>query len=361
MLSKQNSEILPEINIEVKQSILQSLRDEFGGNAICLPDSQEKLKLSNLMHWHSFSEDFDETLLQLFLSVSDITTKRVFPCAIESLKIRNAMAENRSGIPIVGIFLPLVADILSLSHAFSFYYSEYFCYAGEVSKLRRYEFKFCQPSFTETGIDMDCHPNVKNRMLANIMASISIKWVLLHETGHHHFDHLKNIECVRLFARDNKFCSEPIDYQKMEFEADVWAVLHILNEFEVIELYVKKCYSRRISKLDVVKIIYLSIIMPLLVVDEGITDKNMKLVDHPSSMHRQVTITSAFRDFFRQADNHQLQRELCSLYKKRGSQELFTDAVEYFYRDMDLMVGINEKNAKAIDALFGNWLMSMFS
>ena len=120
----------------------------------------------------------------------------------------------------------------------------------------------------------------------------------------------------------------------MSCRAFLWATFLTMNEFEDIKLYVKVHYSSRVSNLQIIKIIYLAILTQLLVIDEGITDEHMKLVDPPPSMFRQVTITNAFIDFFNRAENNALQYiikdEIVQLYKKHKRKELFSDAINYF-------------------------------
>jgi hypothetical protein len=320
--------------------------------------SDQSAKYKGLMH--RFSEDFDDTLSQLFIYITELFRGDVFACIVNTINERNATAkrlEEVPHVPIIEIYLPLIAEVVALSHSFSLY-KNYLNYTGGI--LDRYDYRYFEPIIRESGsIEMIRANTVRDKMLSNIRAYLSTKWILLHESAHHQLKHLNKLDVKSLKERGNDFSERGLENQKFEVEADIWATLRLLSEFDQIKEYIRKFYFKKATELQCIKIIYMAILTPLLIIDERITGDNMTLVDHPPSLVRQTSISNAFVAFFCKNDSNNywclIKDELMNIYEKTPS--LLIEAEDDLGRNINLSDAINNNDPEITSMLFRTWIL----
>ena len=176
-----------------------------------------------------FSSNFEDALIQLFSLATSMLDGNCFPCMINDAKERNAFAEERHDIMIVAIHLPLVAECISLAHAYSLF-DDFFVMTRPTT---RYDYEYRSPVINESGgFSLETAQSESKRILADMTAFLAVKYIMFHEIAHHHLNHLEKTKSGRLASNSNASCVvDGISLQELEIEADTWAAAKLLADF----------------------------------------------------------------------------------------------------------------------------------
>lgn len=275
------------------------------------------LKTKHSLMTQNFSINFEASLFNLFLSAVSDLNGNCFPCLINDTEQINAFAEKRYDIPIIGVHLPLIAECIGLSHSFMMYDDLF-----EMTRpIIHYDYRYYSPKINDNGnIMIETPKNKDKKKLADIIAYFSVKFIILHEIAHHDLNHLEKTKNGRLSAKTNEnIVIDGVSLQELEIEADIWATVKVLHDFEKIKRELSWHYSKRTKNLDTIKILFLSMLTPLLTINDKVTPENLLLVNHPPSLVRYNRIKDVYINVF--GINESINNKYWKLIKKEVLDE----------------------------------------
>jgi len=311
----------------------------------------------------NFAEQFDDILLPLLFHAANSLPDDCFPCVVNRTDERNAIAEKIFDTPVIAVYLPLIADCMARAHSYAMFDD----YLTHKSPIVRYAYTFTGSDIDEEGnISFVSPADASLKKFANSIAYLSVKWILLHEVAHHSLGHLKKTKDGKLKACGNDVSNvDGLTLQHMESEADTWAVLHLLKDFDEIHAYFSELISPKLKRLDTVKLLYLAVALPLMDVDSSVAPEKLQNADHPPEFLRMATITSAFVSFFGIAEGvdngywQQIKKELAKEYRRNKfiKEDLF-DHAEYSF---SVGYSIRNNNPDVNALLIRNWLNESYA
>ena len=312
---------------------------------------------------NDFAEQFNDVLLPLLSYAANALPEDCFPCIVNRADERNAVAEKIHDTPVIEVYLPLIADCLARAHSYAMF-NDYLTYK---SPIVRYSHTFRGSSIDEDGnISFDSPADISLKKFANSIAYLSVKWILLHEAAHHRLEHLAKTKEGKLKACGNDSANvDGLALQHMETEADAWAVLRLLKDFDEIHAYFSELISAKLKRLDTIKIIYLAVALPLMDVDSSVAPEHLQNADHPPEFIRLASITSAFVSFFGIAEGidngywQQIKKELAKEYKRNSfiKDDLFERAGHRF----NIGRSIRKDDTEVNSLLLHNWLLESYA
>ena len=318
---------------------------------------------------HDFAASFDESLIRLFSFAVSALNGNCFPCMINDIEERNAFAEKRHDIPIVGVHLPLVAECIGLAQSYAMF-DDFFVMNWSVT---RYDYEYQSPVINENGgFDIQTAQDKDKMNLGNMIAFLSVKFAILHEIAHHNFNHLSKTKSGRLSAKsDASSVIDGISLQALEIEADSWAAAKLLVNFLDTKASFTRYYSKDINHLDTIKILYLSALIPLLTAYEKITPENMLDVDHPPAFLRYNDVKEIFVKTFginESCDNkywNLIKNELLGEYEKyEWMKDDLIGVLEKFdvpWQGVDIIAKVKDDDADYVKCFIANWMNDVFA
>lgn len=354
---------------KLEDKLLAELHDEYNTGITYLPGVVAESKEEPEIIVNNFSETFWDSFMDLFSFAEMMLDGNCFPCMVNDANTKNAFAEKRHNIPIVGVHLAMVAECLSLAHAFALF-DDYFVLERPIV---RYDHKYFSPKIDDDGVfSFETAKSQEKRTLADMTAYLAVKFILLHELGHHNFNHLEKANIKRLSSlTDASEVKNSVSLQQLETEADMWATAKMLAGFEEIKECFVRDYSESISNLETVKILYMATLIPLLTVHEKITPQNMLHVDHPPSFIRHNDIKEVFVDAL--GINESLDNRLWNLIKDELLCDYeryewmkgdFTEVLEKYelpWKDIDFMEKVQDDDADYVRYCIMNWMNDVFA
>jgi len=354
---------------ELEDRLLAELHNHYNTGISFLPGIVASEREPSGALPEDFTFDFEETLIRLLVYTASMLDGNCFPCMVNDAEEQNAFAERRHGIQIVGLHLPLVAECLSLAHAFSMF-DDFF----EVNRpITRFDYEYNSPTINPDGsFSMETAKSKEKQSLADVTAFLAVKFVLLHEVAHHHYNHLDRTRTGRLSAKSDTSCVlDGFSLQELETEADIWATAQLISDFEDIKESLAQNYSSELSNLDAIKIIYLAATIPLLTAYEKITPENFTQVDHPPAIFRYNDIKEAFVSAFGVRDSIDrkywglVKDELLVEYEKyewmAEDFELTLDKFEIPRQGVDILEEVKADNPEYVRCFLSSWMGDVFA